>query len=358
MDGVEQTNEDATLCKKSAVRFGYWRDPYIDQLAPKNVERKAPEIHLGYYTRVVGLKRLVDKAMEVMADKCDKGVQVLLLIVTDNSIFVPHVSMILQIINFGAGFDTLYWRLKDDLESSGRQDRLKNFVEVDFPGVTARKCHAVKRSKSLLEKVAGEDGEVRLSKTDLHGYDYHIVAADMTNAAKLEAKLEECGVDFSAPTIFVAECVLVYISPKTTQEFLTWLTKRFSRNAPLAFVDHEQVNLRDRFGQVMLENLSARGCGLAGAESCKDKETQAARFLSSGWDGARCWTMSEAYSMLPGEEVDRVERLELFDERELMQQLFDHYCLTVAWREREKEAEFPQDDSWLWTPQSSTTTTT
>ena len=65
----------------------------------------------------------------------------------------------MQIINLGSGSDTLYWRLKDDLESQGRQSALRNFVEVDFPGVTARKCHAIKRSKMLLEKVAGEEKE-------------------------------------------------------------------------------------------------------------------------------------------------------------------------------------------------------
>ena len=63
-DSVEQTNEDAAACKRSAVRFGYWRDPYIQHLSPRVTERKAPEIHLGYFTRVVGLRRLLDTAME------------------------------------------------------------------------------------------------------------------------------------------------------------------------------------------------------------------------------------------------------------------------------------------------------
>lgn len=251
----------------------------------------------------------------------------------------------LQIINLGAGFDTLYWRLKDDLEASEQQGRLKNFVEIDFPGVTAKKCFAVKRTKALLEKVAGEDGEVRLSRTDLHGYDYHVVAADLGNFPRLEAKLEDCGIDFSAPTIFLAECVLVYMTPKATEEFLSSLTRRFSSS--LVFLDHEQVNMGDRFGAVMLENLAARGCGLAGAESCRSKQTQTKRFPQAGWDGARCWTMNEAYSLLPREDVERVEKLELFDERELMNQLFEHYCLTVAWRNGGGVPFEELGDSWL-----------
>ena len=103
----------------------------------------------------------------------------------------------------------------------------------------------------------------------------------------------------------------------------------------------------DRFGQVMLENLAARGCGLAGAASCSDKAAQTRRFLEACWGGARCWTMNEAYSLLPREEVCRVEALELFDERELMSQLFDHYCLTVAWRDGGGVDFGDLGDSWL-----------
>ena len=114
------------------------------------------------------------------------------------------------------------------------------------------------------------------------------------------------------------------------------------------FLDHEQVNLGDRFGQVMLENLSARGCGLPGATACENRSSQIRRFRSNGWDGARCWTMNEAYTeLLPQNDIDRVEQLELFDERELMKQLFDHYCLTVSWK-NSKDVIF-DDNTDFWT---------
>ena len=46
---------------------------------------------------------------------------------------------------------------------------VKRFVEVDFPGVTARKCFMIKRHRQLLAAVAsGEEEEVRLNRTDLH----------------------------------------------------------------------------------------------------------------------------------------------------------------------------------------------
>ena len=39
----------------------------------------------------------------------------------------------------------------------------------------------------------------------------------------------------------------------------------------VALLNHEQLNMNDRFGQVMMDNLSQRGCGLPGVSSCKGK---------------------------------------------------------------------------------------
>ena len=35
--GVERTNDDATTCKRSAVQFGYWDDPYLAAFVPRLV---------------------------------------------------------------------------------------------------------------------------------------------------------------------------------------------------------------------------------------------------------------------------------------------------------------------------------
>lgn len=294
-DGVQSTNDDATACKLSAVSLGYWSDPYLPFMM-KRGERRAPEIHLGYYARVTGFKYLVDKFIEA----CDTKV---------------------QMINLGAGFDTLYWRLMDE----GKP--VKNFIEVDFCGVTARKCYLIKRHRELLRQVADSEGEVRLSKTDLHGNRYHLVAADFTNLQNLKEKLDESEVDYNCPTLVLAECALVYADSAKVDRMLEWLSSSFSS---IAFVNYEQLNMNDRFGSVMLDNLLSRGCLLSGVSACKDTESQISRFTSNGWQNAICLNMNEVYSLLPREDVSRVERIEFLDEKELLRQLFHHYCITVA----------------------------
>lgn len=58
-------------------------------------------------------------------------------------------------MNLGAGFDTLYWRLKD------LGYNVNNFTEIDFPSVTAKKCFNIKKNKTLLDKICVE-GKMQL----------------------------------------------------------------------------------------------------------------------------------------------------------------------------------------------------
>lgn len=51
-------------------------------------------------------------------------------------------------VNIGAGFDTLFWRLR----STG-DDPLR-FVELDFSEVTAKKTHYIQRAKPLLQAIS------------------------------------------------------------------------------------------------------------------------------------------------------------------------------------------------------------
>lgn len=82
------------------------------------------------------------------------------------------------------------------------------------------------------------DGEVRLSSTELHGGNYHLVGADLRNLNEVATKLRESEVNFQLPTLFLAECVLVYIESNCVSNLLSWIISRF----PSAmFVNYEQV---------------------------------------------------------------------------------------------------------------------
>jgi [phosphatase 2A protein]-leucine-carboxy methyltransferase len=293
-DAVRATNDDAASCKRSAVQMNYWQDPYIHYFI-KAGERKAPEINRGYYARVKGIQVLLRQFIQETNGKC-------------------------QIINLGAGFDTTYWNLKDEGLTPHR------FIEMDFQGVVNRKAYYIKNRQPLLDKLSSEDAEVQIVGCDLHSAQYHVVSTDLRDLSQISSKLKDSGVDYTLPTAFIAECVLVYMPSESSTNLLRWIVENFQS---AFFINYEQVNMGDRFGQVMIENLKSRGCILAGVEHCRSLDSQKQRFLSVGWQHAEAKSMLDIYRCLPQAEIQRIEKLEFLDEREMLDQLFEHYC--IAW---------------------------
>lgn len=297
-DPVIQTNMDAAVGKRDAVSKGYYNDPYI-QYFVKASERKAPEISRGYYARVHGVKTLLDKFLKLVGPDC-------------------------QIVNLGAGFDTLFWRLMDD------KAQFKSLVEVDLPAVTTRKVYYIRLRKPLLKGIVTEDDDVKVNSSDLHAGQYHLVGCDLRELDVFEAKVvHESGLDVNLPTMFIAECVLVYMSCDESSALLSWITRNFPH---AVLVTYDPVNMEDKFAEVMVENLKRRNCLLAGLQACTTLKTQEERIQSTGWEACTAWTMSQVYHSIPAPELHRVEKLEMLDEQELLEQLLTHYCLCVAYK--------------------------
>uniref|UniRef100_A0A1I8ATA8 Leucine carboxyl methyltransferase 1 n=1 Tax=Steinernema glaseri TaxID=37863 RepID=A0A1I8ATA8_9BILA len=296
---VQKTNDDASECKYSAVKLKYWEDEFLNKfvhsLTPSELFRD-PEISRGYWARVSAITSIVKQ-------------------------FVEKVGSSAQIVNLGCGFDTLYWRLKKE------EKKFYVFVDVDFSSVTARKIKQIRKPgtpdlTAMFSEPISEDHH-----TDLHCGDYHLVGADIRQTKELHQKLMSTGIDFTQPTLFISECVLVYMTTAQSSFLLKELGTWFST---ASFVNYEQVHMNDVFGKVMLDNLQKRGIGLLGLSACEDLDTQRTRFLSNGWTDASAWTMNDVYSKLDAEEVKRIENLQMLDEVELLSQLLDHYCLVYA----------------------------
>ncbi|XP_049645497.1 leucine carboxyl methyltransferase 1 [Suncus etruscus] len=297
-EGVRGTCEDASICKRFAVSIGYWHDPYIQHFVRLCKERKAPEINRGYFARVQGVSQLI-KA------------------------FLRRTECNSQIINLGAGMDTSFWTLKDE-------DLLpKKYFEVDFPMIVSRKLHNI-RYKPLLSKPIIElhsEDTLQMDGNILDSKRYAIIGADLRDIPELEEKLKKCNMNTQLPTLLITECVLVYMTPEQSASLIRWAANSFES---AMFINYEQVNMNDRFGQIMIENLRRRHCDLAGVETCKSLESQKERLLLNGWETALAMDMMELYNRLPRAEVRRIESLEFLDEMELLEQLMQHYCLCWA----------------------------
>lgn len=79
---------------------------------------------------------------------------------------------------------------------------------------------------------------MRFNQTDLHAPNYHVMGLDLRNLDEIQNKLKHAEVDFTIPTLFLAECVLVYIEPDHCDNLLKWLASQFKS---AVFVNYEQV---------------------------------------------------------------------------------------------------------------------
>lgn len=88
----------------------------------------------------------------------------------------------------------------------------------------------------LISRLADE--EISYSTNELHSGTYHLAGADIRKLDEVESKLTECSTDFKLPTLFLFECVLVYMPVKQSKDLLKFITQKFSN----AFcINYEQV---------------------------------------------------------------------------------------------------------------------
>jgi len=292
-ENVILTADDASRSKKTAVAKGYWKDAFIDEMIHTAPERKTPEINRGYFARTEAVWNVLNKFIQ-MTGAADA-----------------------QVISLGAGLDTTYWRL----HKAGCAP--SKYVEVDFPQLTKKKTFLVMKSENLRAEL--EEPVNAAHEADLHSKSYNLIGCDLVDVEKLAESLVACGVNFERPTLFLTECVLMYVDQPASDRLLSFLSSKFSRPV---FVSYDAVNMSDQFGKVMIRNLKHRNVFLHGLEACMSFENQRSRYERCGWTVVGMRTMWEIYLRLPDRAT--IERLEFFDEAELLEQLLEHYCIVIA----------------------------
>ncbi|CAI2349230.1 unnamed protein product [Caenorhabditis sp. 36 PRJEB53466] len=301
---VQRTNDDATQCKNFAIQKGYWQDEFIARFANSaaNVSeaRRFPEISMGYWARTAAIEKYVRE-------------------------FLKEFNGNAQVVSLGCGFDTLFWRLVSS------DAKLVKYVEVDFSSVTSKKIRHILKpvgAGSVDLKASFAQEPVVSHHADLHAGNYHLIGADLRQSKELEQKLVTCQLDFDIPTIFIAECVLVYMSAAASSGLLQQLVSLFRTPA---FVNYEQFRTSDEFTRVMEQNLGERGIQLHGLEMCESAEKQEERFRSAGFKSVKVQDMNQIFkTFLDKSEVSRIREIEMLDEMELLDQLLAHYCIVFA----------------------------
>ena len=263
----------------------------------------------------------------------------------------------------GAGRDTTYLRYRFGY-LKGCEEKQVDWFEVDHPFVIEQKaqgwlCNCAPDGydySSEMNVATGVSYRASFSnqgESDANDSKYHLIGHDLRNSpSSLFEKLSDPfhGYDRSIPTIFVMECVIMYLPDSSSLNLLRYLAGNGAeenlRNQVDSFVAvalYDPIPNNDRFGQVMLNNLQKRGIT---GQMCKDGERHEqlslertrtlsdhlAKVTKSGFDIAVGCHMMDAYDygVVSMDDRRRAARCEMLDELEEFVLLMKHYCLCVG----------------------------
>ncbi|KAF9280078.1 hypothetical protein BGZ68_007520 [Mortierella alpina] len=331
-DVIKGTDDDAIISKLSAVDLGYLEDPFVKHFV-KRPSRRPPLINRGSYLRTRTLDSLTEQFIRSTAEHTST-----LSTATSSSsssaplqAIPPTTSIKKQIVSLGCGSDTRYFKFK------AKGLSVHKYFEIDFQESTAKKAAVIKKNKSFTDVIGDPSLKLGLGGTELYAQDYCLLSGDLREFTEdIVPKLKAQGFDTSLPTLFLSECVLIYIQPRDSDTIMDWVGANMAASL---FVVYEQINPNDAFGAMMLRNLKARQIDLPGIHAYPSLKSQEERFLSRGWLAAKAVDMNNLHASLSDEEMKRISTLEIFDEVEEWQLLAQHYC--VAWAYRVKSQQDP-----------------
>lgn len=157
-----------------------------------------------------------------------------------------------------------------------------------------------------------------------------MLGCDLRDLAALDKVIASSGLDLNFPTLFLSECVLIYMTVEESAALIAWTSEKF----PVShFVLYEQVEPHDNFGKAMLDNLKQRGCPLLSIMAYPTLQDQKKRFQGLGWDYVEVQDMDYIFEHVVAkdpEERKRVFALEFMDELEEWQLMHRHYCIALA----------------------------
>ncbi|KXL48526.1 hypothetical protein M433DRAFT_495095, partial [Acidomyces richmondensis BFW] len=296
---VQQTDNDASSSRLSAVSLGYLDDKYARCFLAQSQEipRRYPIINRGTYVRSTAIDNLIKRFL--YAEPGRKK----------------------QIISLGAGSDTRFWRLWDLFSEEKIQ---LSYHELDFEANVNQKRTIVRQAASIVDVTR---------RAEKMGWAYHLHALDLRDLTKKSPPAIP-NVHPDEPTLLLSECCLCYLPPDTASSVLQYFTMTLT--GPLSLVLYEPIRPFDAFGKTMVSNLASRGIHLQTLKRYSSLEAQRERMRISGFiDGQGAMDVSQLYQhagWITEKERERVEKLEWLDEIEEWNLLAGHYCIAWGWR--------------------------
>ena len=363
---IIHTADKAVLAKLSCVEHGYYDDPFVRPMSrgldagpSRGSSMMEPIIRRGTHARVMAIDRAIAAFLSLSLKSSSNE---------DDGCKVKR-----QIVILGSGRDTSYLRYR--LGQLGNNDSSQNefvrWYEVDHPSIICQKafdwlpvsmptgyecnrtavthddCNANESYVLSISKAEAKD-----LSTSQDNSSYHLIGYDLRHStSKLFDILSHPRhqYDKSIPTLFILECVMMYLPNDKSRELIHYLAASVNdvvsnRDVFVAVAIYDPVPCHDRFGQVMIQNLQKAGI-VKQRRDCDDPiqlsleathtvVDQLSKLIQCGFDSVVGCDMMDAYNngVIRIEETQRAARCEMLDELEEFVLLMRHYCFCVGVR--------------------------
>lgn len=161
---------------------------------------------------------------------------------------------------------------------------------------------------------------------------------DLRRLPSLESTTSIRGLQTDIPTLIISECCLCYLDVTDATAVIKWFVEKI---AEVGIVLYEPIGPDDAFGQMMTDNLAARGITMPTVQSYKSLALQKERLADLGFREEEGGGGNDAVSVehiwqtwVTDEERARVDSLEGLDEIEEWQMLARHYAVSWGWKGR------------------------
>ncbi|KAG0372941.1 hypothetical protein BGX24_012380 [Mortierella sp. AD032] len=243
-DVIKGTDDDAIISKLSAVNLGYLDDPFVKHFV-KRPSRRPPLINRGSYLRTRSLDTFTEQFIK--SGTMPSPTPTTTTAAATTTAVTHDAGSKKQIVSLGCGSDTRYFKFKAKGLSAHK------YFEIDFPESTAKKAVVIKKNKAFTDIIGDPDLKVGMGGIELYSKDYCLLSGDLREFTEsIVPKLKAQGFDTSLPTLFLSECVLIYIQPGDSDAIVNWVGTNMDASL---FVVYEQINPTDAFGAMMLRNL-------------------------------------------------------------------------------------------------------
>jgi len=256
-----------------------------------------------------------------------------------------------QVVILGAGKDTTFCRLQADLLLTPVTPLPSScslrWFEIDHEVIVREKAANILDKPNVFPlKLSGQTDnaatfEFKMAdskKSSCQNASYHLVSHDLRNDPNhLMGHLKAIGLNEALPTLFVMECVQMYLPESSSQTLLRCI----SDLSQSFLILYEPILGNDPFGRVMETNLKA--AGVAHEDSCLVKTRTLSQHLQKlqqvgkGDDGTTGFTLATGCDMWSAyetiitlEQRQKANKCEFLDELEEWVMIMKHYCFIAA----------------------------